>query len=175
MCRRVGSIYARSSTIWITITIVLTRAIGTRESYYIYTRACCIWLPFFPVTAENCWFSIQCGEVDFSLVHRAPTTTVTSIDFNGSTHCSSRTWRGCFFLFFFFFSYINARNVSTSSVSERNSAVDRVLRIRLPRSSDPESRVALRVDCIYRLTPPGCSFPCTYVHLVTIEFSLENN
>lgn len=102
---------------------------------------------------------VQCCAVkSTSLVHRAPTTTLrrSTLMVRHIVVCGPDEGPVCRF-----FPYINARNVSTSSVSERNSAIDRVLRI-LPRSSDPESRVALRVDCIYRLTLPGCSFPCMY-------------
>lgn len=109
---------------------------------------------------------LKCGEVKFSRSPR-PHDDVTSIEFNGSTHCSLRTWRGCLPVFshIYIYIYINARNVSTSSVSERNSAVDRVLRI-LPRSSDLASCIKGR---LHLSVNSGCSFPCMYV-LSRIEF-----
>lgn len=131
----------------------------------LYTRACSM-AAVLPRHGGK--LLVQCCAVkSTSLVHRAPTTTLRWSTLMVRHIVVRGLDEGPVCLFF---PYINARNVSTSSVSERNSAIDRVLRILL-RSSDSESRVALRVDCIYWLLPREYSFPCMYVLIVnTIEF-----
>lgn len=99
-----------------------------------------------------------------SLVHRAPTTTLRRSNLMARHIVACGSGEGVCLSFLI---YINARNVSTSSVSERNSAVDRVLRI-LPRSSDPASCIKGRLHLSVN-SGSGCSFPCMYV-LSRIEF-----
>lgn len=133
----------------------------------LYTRACCM-AAVLPRHGGKLLFQVLCYAVkSTSLVHRAPTTTLRRSTLMARHVLARGPGEGAYL---FFSPYINARNVSTS-VSERNSAIDRVLRI-LPRSSDQELRVVLRINCIYRLTPPGCSFARMY--LVRLSFTKNN-
>ena len=91
--------------------------------------SCIVWLPLL-VTAESCSFT--CAVKSTFLVHRAPTTTSRRSTLMAQHIVAREPGKGVRP----FFSYLNARNVSTFPVSSKTSAVDRVLRI-LPRSSGP--------------------------------------
>lgn len=125
----------------------------------LYTRVCCM-AAVLPRHGGKLLFQC-CAVKSTSLVHRAPTTTLRQSTLMARHIVARGPGEGVFFL------YKRAKRIDFRLRAKfRNRPCPSNF---LSRSSDPELRIALRIDCIYRLTLPGCSFVCMY--LVRLSFT----